>query len=98
MSTLVMKNYEMERVIEVVRTDPSKTLDALRDFFSLYASGLLLFIYFFSICIHCDVEGIVLKHEEVISSFIRSGILDFLGSIISSYTDMEIVVSLDFIL
>ena len=49
MFALVMKNYELERVIEVVRTEPSKTLDALRDLFSLYASGLLLFTCFFFI-------------------------------------------------
>ena len=34
------KPYEIERVIEITKSDPSKIVDALADFIALYTFGL----------------------------------------------------------
>ena len=55
-----------------------------------------VYIRFCSLFIYCYwlLEGVLLKTEEILTSFIRSGILDFLGTIISSSKDNEILVLL----
>ena len=55
-----------------------------------------VYIRFCSLFIYCYwlLEGVLLKNEEMLTSFIRSGILDFLGTIMSSSTDIQILVLL----
>ena len=85
----------------IARNDPSKTVDVLSDLASLYTFGFVFFssfsivigwfiLYFF---LHiCCTEGIIGTDGDILNCFITSGVLDFIGTIISRETDIHTLV------
>ena len=98
------QRYEIERVIGIGQRDESKRMDVLSDLLSLFTSGLtfigiityynLLLLFVLSLLLnHCiQSDGIIRNDEEIIEGFVVSGVLDFVGSVISNEKNFHVLV------
>ena len=84
----------------LARNDHSKTFDVLSDLTSLYTFGFVFFSpfrfllsgLFFTFFHICSTEGIIGTDEDILNCFILSGVLDFIGTVISQEADLHILV------
>ena len=98
----VFQRYEIERVIRIGQHDQSKQMDVLSDLLSLFTSGLTFIDISLSVLIllfpsllsnyFLTSEGIIGNNEEIIEGFVAGGVLDFIGSVISTEKDLRVLV------
>ena len=82
-------------MIEVARRDRTKLRDAVIDFLTLYCSGFLAYLsYIIFVTFSLDSGSILSTDAGLLESFLCAGILDFLGEVISTETDLGILVCL----
>ena len=81
-------------MIEISRRDRTKVPAAVADFLSLYYSGFpALFVLPFSF-FSPDSESMISNDSGLLESFLNAGILDFIGEVISTESDIGLLVSI----
>ena len=83
-------------MIEIARRDRTKVPAATTDFLSLYYSGFVALFSSDLSHLSPDSESMISNDTGLLDSFLNAGILDFIGEVISTESDIGLLVSIYF--